>query len=136
MVQNTLVTNHCRYCLEHQNLECLCAVDGCSQAITSDLKTGKPRKACNDPVHVKMEAANTESSHSGKSKTQRNKIAKLNDAMDSSVHNIANEVESIPLQDGDEWYEHEIATGAVRLVQASVTTSMGVSDVRQNRCHA
>lgn len=130
--KNPLVTNHCRYCLEHQNLECLCAMEGCSRAVTSDPKTGKPWKACNDPVHAKMEAANTKSSCSGKSKTQRNKIAKLNDAMDSSVHDIANEVESIPLQDGDEWYEHEIATGAVRLVQASVTTSMGVSDLAPN----
>lgn len=107
-------------------------MEGCSQAITSDPKTGKPQKACNGPVHVKMEAANTESSCSGKSKTQRNKIAKLNDAMDSSVHNITNEVESIPLQNGDEWYEHEIATGAVCLVQASVTTSMEVSDLAPN----
>jgi hypothetical protein len=131
--KNPLVTNRCRYCLEHQNLERLCAVEGCSQAVTSDPKTGKPRKACNDPVHAKMEAANTESSRSGKSKTQCNKIANLNDAMDSSVHDIANEVESIPLQDGDEWYEHEIATCAVCLVQASVTKSTGVSDLAPNK---
>ncbi|KIK43867.1 hypothetical protein CY34DRAFT_54603, partial [Suillus luteus UH-Slu-Lm8-n1] len=68
--KNPLVTNHCRYCLKHQNLKCLCAMEGCSQAITSDQKTRKPQKACNGPVHVKMEAANTKSSYSGKSKTQ------------------------------------------------------------------
>ncbi|KAG1739658.1 hypothetical protein EDB19DRAFT_1635636 [Suillus lakei] len=130
--KNPLVTNHCRYCLEHQNLECLCAMEGCTQAVTSDLKTGKSQKACNDPVHAKMEVANTKSSRTGKSKTQRNKIVKLNNAMDSSVHDITNEVESIPLQDGDEWYEHEIATGAVCLVQASVTMSTGVSDLAPN----
>jgi hypothetical protein len=119
------MTNHCRYCLEHQNLEGVCAVEGCSQAVTSDPKTGKLQKACNDPIHVKMEAANTESSRSGKSRTQRNKIAKLNDAMESSMHDLIDEVESIPLQDTDEWYKHEIATGAVRLVQVLRSYSRG-----------
>jgi len=130
--KNPLTTNHRRYCLEHQNLEGVCAVEGCGRAVTSDPKTGKLRKACNDPIHVKMEAANAESSRSGKSRTQRNKIAKLDDAMESSMHDLVDEVESIPLQDTDEWYEHEIATGAVRLVQASVTTSTGVSDLAPN----
>ncbi|KAG1873259.1 hypothetical protein C8R48DRAFT_593873, partial [Suillus tomentosus] len=130
--KNPLTTNHRRYCLEHQNLESVCAVEGCGQAVTSDPKTGKLQKACNDPVHVKMEAANTESSHSGKSRTQRNKIVKLNDAMESSMHDLIDKVESIPLQDTNEWYEHEIATGAVHLVQASVTTSTGVSDLAPN----
>ncbi|KAG2336491.1 hypothetical protein BDR05DRAFT_953321 [Suillus weaverae] len=123
---------HAWYCLEHQNLESVCTMEGCSQAVTSDPKTGKLWKACNDPIHVKMEAANTESSHSGKSRTQCNKIAKLNDTMDSSMHDPTNEVKSIPLQDIDEWYEHEIATGAVHLVQASVTMSTGVSDLTLN----
>ncbi|KAG1799568.1 uncharacterized protein BJ212DRAFT_1248604, partial [Suillus subaureus] len=62
--KNPLMTNHCRYCLEHQNLESICAMEGCSQAVTSDPKTRKLRKACNDPIHVKMEAANMESSRS------------------------------------------------------------------------
>ncbi|KAG2138183.1 hypothetical protein BD769DRAFT_1637946 [Suillus cothurnatus] len=130
--KNPLTTNHRRYCLEHQNLEGVCAVEGCGWAVTSDPKTGKLQKACNDPIHVKMEAANMKSSCSGKSRTQRNKIVKLNDAMESSMHDLIDEVKSIPLQDTDEWYEHEIATGAVCLVQASVTTSTGVSDLAPN----
>ncbi|KAG1892917.1 uncharacterized protein F5891DRAFT_1197022 [Suillus fuscotomentosus] len=129
--KNPLTTNHHRYCLEHQNLKSVCAVEGCGQAVTSDPKTGKLLKACNDPVHVKMEAVNMESSRSGKSRTQHNKIARLDNAMEY-MHDLINKVESIPLQDTDEWYEHEIATGAVRLVQASVTTSTGVSDLAPN----
>ncbi|KAG1881012.1 uncharacterized protein F5891DRAFT_1204281 [Suillus fuscotomentosus] len=130
--KNPLMTHRCRYCLEHQTLESICAVEGCSQVVTRDPQTGKLLKACDDPFHTKMEAANTESSRSGKSRTQRNKTAKFNDVMESSMHDLTNGVKSIPLQDADEWYEREVATGAVRLVQASMTTSTGVSDLAPN----
>ncbi|KAG2741488.1 hypothetical protein P692DRAFT_201726600 [Suillus brevipes Sb2] len=120
-----LTSNRHRFCLEHKKLELVCAVEGCGRPVANDSKTGKSRKACDDPMHVKMEAANTASSRSGKSRTQRKKIATLTNAVEHDLGNI----EILPVQDVDEWFEHDIATGAVRLVQASMTTSTGISDL-------
>jgi hypothetical protein len=94
-------------------------------------------KACDDPVHVKMEGANVESLRSGKSKTQRQKIAKLNNAMSSldPPQLPADSTMALPIQDGDEWYEHDAQTGAVRLVQPAVMTSTGVLDTQPEMSH-
>lgn len=121
--KSPLVSNRHRYCSEHKMLETVCAVDGCGRPVTKDHNTGKPRKACDDPMHVKMETANTESLRSGKSRTQRKKIAKPTDTIEPE------DIAMLPVQDVDEWYELDVPTGAVRLVQESVTTSTGVSDV-------
>ncbi|KAG1852774.1 hypothetical protein DFJ58DRAFT_841808 [Suillus subalutaceus] len=92
---------------EHHALETVCAVDGCDQPVMVDTETGKNRKACKDPVHLLMETANINSSRSGKSKTQRQKLARLNDAIGTQVD------EDITLQDVEEWYEHDVPSGAV-----------------------
>jgi hypothetical protein len=73
-----------------------------------------------------MEAVNIDSSRHGKSKTQRQKLSKLNDAI--TVHLPATSTDDVPLQDVEEWYEHDMASGAVRLHQAAMTTSTGVLD--------
>ncbi|KAG2751907.1 hypothetical protein P692DRAFT_20871831 [Suillus brevipes Sb2] len=128
--KNPLNNNRHRYCAEHHRLETVCAVDGCDQPVAVNTETGKNCKACDDPVHLRMEAANNESTHSGKTKTQRQKIAKLNDAIATHVSNLPTIPmdEDIPLQDIEEWYEHDNTSGAIRFRQAPITTSTGVSD--------
>jgi len=93
--------------------------------VVRDDKTGKLRKSCGDPLHLKMEDANAALSRSGKSKTQRMKTTKLNDALAAASFNddsCADE-EALPIQDVDEWYEHDTSTGSIHLEQASVTSS-------------
>ncbi|KAG1838440.1 hypothetical protein DFJ58DRAFT_733816 [Suillus subalutaceus] len=81
-----------------------------------DTETRRNRKACDDPVHLRMEAANIDSSRHGKSKTQCQKLTKLNDAI--TVHLPATSAdEDVPLQDVEEWYEHDEASGAVLFVR-------------------
>jgi hypothetical protein len=60
---------------------------------------------------------------------QRIKSAKLNDALAaSSVDDVHTLEDVLPVQDVDEWYEHDPLTGNVRLQQASVTSSTGIVD--------
>ncbi|KAG1882694.1 hypothetical protein F4604DRAFT_1921259 [Suillus subluteus] len=67
--------------VEHHALKTVCAVDGCDKLVMVDTETGKNHKACKDPVHLLMETANIDSSRSGKSKTQHQKLARLNGAI-------------------------------------------------------
>lgn len=117
--KNPLENNRHRFCSvdpDHKALETMCAVEGCNCPVTCNSKSGKYRKACDDPLHVKMEGANVESSRSGKSKTQRQKVAKLDNAMSTldPPQLTADSTMALPIQDGDEWYEHDAQTGAVR----------------------
>lgn len=131
--KNALESNRHRFCAaEHRHLESVCAVDGCSQPVMPVGADGKTHKSCDDPVHLRMEAANVESSRSGKSRTQRQRLAKLNDSV--TTHNVPPPIvtyaeEDVPLQDVEEWYEYDKASGAVRFRQAPTTTSTGVLDV-------
>ncbi|KAG1908003.1 uncharacterized protein F5891DRAFT_938956 [Suillus fuscotomentosus] len=136
--KNALESNRHRFCTaEHRHLKSVCAVDGCSQPVMPVGADGKTHKSCDDPVHLRMEAANVESLRSGKSRTQRQRLAKLNDSV--ATHNVSPPIvtyaeEDVPLQDVEEWYEYDKASGAVRFRQAPTTTSTGVSDV--NGCSA
>jgi hypothetical protein len=133
--KNALESNrHCFCAAEHRHLETVCAMDSCSQPVMPVGADGKTHKSCNDPVpvHLQMEAANVESSRSGKSRTQRQRLAKLNDSV--TMHNVPPPIvtyaeEDVPLQDVEEWYEYDKASGAVRFHQAPTTTSTGVSDI-------
>ena len=126
--KNPLASTRHRFCSadpSHKCLETTCAVDGCPMPVVRDDKTGKLRKSCGDPLHLKMEDANAALSRSGKSKTQRMKTTKLNDALAAASFNddsCADE-EALPIQDVDEWYEHDTSTGSIHLEQASVTSS-------------
>lgn len=123
---NALANTRHRYCSidpAHKHLETICAVEGCDRPVTCDTQSGKLRKACNNPLHLQMEALNVESMQSGKSRTRRQKLAKSNDAMAS-----VDAGDSLGVQDGEEWYEHDGHTGDTRLVQPVVTTSTGVND--------
>ncbi|KAG1869640.1 hypothetical protein F4604DRAFT_1927056 [Suillus subluteus] len=104
--KNPLDNNRLRFCAKHHHLEA--------------------HKACDDPVHLCIEAVNINSSRHGKSKTQRQKLSKLNDAI--TVHLPPTSTDDVPLQDVEEWYEHDVASGAVRLCQVATTTSTGVSN--------
>lgn len=130
--KNALASTRHRFCsvdLSHKYLETVCAVDGCDKPVVHDKSTGKPRKACNDPLHLRMEDAKSVLSRSGKSKTQRMKSAKLNDALAASSVDDAHTLEDVlPVQDVDEWFEHDPLTGNVCLQQASVTSSTGIVD--------
>ncbi|KAG1738148.1 uncharacterized protein EDB91DRAFT_1249466 [Suillus paluster] len=65
-------------------------------------ETRRNHKACDNPVHLRMEAANINSSHHGKSKIQHQKLTKLNDAI--TIHLPATSTdEDVPLQDVKEW---------------------------------
>jgi hypothetical protein len=76
---------------------------------------------------MKMEDARAVLSRSGKSKTQRMKTAKLNDALIASSEDHPED--PLPVEDVDEWYEHDESTGNVRLKQALTVSSTGVSHV-------
>ncbi|KAG1823236.1 hypothetical protein EV424DRAFT_1538567 [Suillus variegatus] len=136
--KNALESNRHRFCAaEHRHLESVCAVDGCSQPVMLVGADGKTHKSCNDLVHLRMEAANVESSCSGKSRTQRQRLAKLNDSV--MMHNVPPPIvtyaeEDVPLQDVEEWYEYDKVSGAVHFRQAPTTTFTGVLDV--NGCSA
>ena len=123
--KNPLGSNHHRFCSlnpDHQRLETVCAVDGCNQPIASGLsRAGKFHKACSDPIHLRMEAA--WQVHGGKGQVQRAKVAKLNETL------VANDTtsEELPVQEVEEWFEHNSATGQVKLIQAS-GISTGISD--------
>lgn len=138
--KNPLDNNRLRFCAEHHHLEAVCAVNGCDQPVVVDTETGRKHKACDDPVHLRMEAVNIDSSRHGKSKTQRQKLSKLNDAI--TVYLPPTSTDDVPLQDVEEWYEHDVASGAVCLRQAATTTSTGVSDhpvasdLDADGCHA
>ncbi|KAG1747540.1 hypothetical protein EDB19DRAFT_1825929 [Suillus lakei] len=84
------------------------------------------RKAYGDPVHLKVEDMKAASTRSGKSKTHSMKTAKLNDTLTSA----GADEEALPasVQDIDEWYNHNQSTGNVSLVQASSSSSTGVTD--------
>ncbi|KAG1904180.1 uncharacterized protein F5891DRAFT_1184364 [Suillus fuscotomentosus] len=82
--KNPLDNNQLRFCAEHHHLEAVCAVNSCGQLVVVDIETGRKCKACDDPVHLHMEAVNIDSSCHGKSKTQHQKLSKLNNAI--TVH--------------------------------------------------
>ncbi|KAG2152954.1 hypothetical protein DEU56DRAFT_850012, partial [Suillus clintonianus] len=128
---NPLANTRHQYCTidpTHKRLEVICAVEGCNRPVTRDSQSGKLRKACDDPIHLQMEVLNVESMRSGKSRTRRQKLAKSGDAITS--------IDNLPIQDGDEWYEHDGHTGDTRLVQPAVTISTGVDDEEDRACEA
>ncbi|KAG1795443.1 uncharacterized protein HD556DRAFT_1442296 [Suillus plorans] len=55
------------------------------------------------------------------------KTAKLNNAL--AAASAGNDEDMLPVQDIDEWYNQNPSTGNVCLVQASSTTSTGVTDL-------
>lgn len=125
--KNTLESTRHRFCSadpSHKQRETTCAVEGCNKPVVRDENTGKCRKACADPVHLKMEDIKAASMRGGKSKSQRMKTAKLNDALTST----GADEEALPVQDVDEWFNHNPSTGNVNLVQASSSSSTGVMD--------
>lgn len=125
--KNPLESQRHRFCSadpSHKQRETMCAVEGCDIPVVHDSHTGKYRKACADPIHLKMEDMKAASTRSGKSKTQRMKTAKLNNALTSA----GVDEDMLPIQDLDEWYNHNPSTGNVRLVQATSTSSTGVTD--------
>ncbi|KAG1786126.1 uncharacterized protein HD556DRAFT_1449981 [Suillus plorans] len=125
--KNALASTHNRFCSanpSHRQLETICAVDGCDQPVIRHGQGDKLRKTCSNPLHMNMEDAKAVLSWSGKSKTQRMKTAKLNDALAASSHDHPED--DLPVEDFDEWYEHDESTGNVRLKQASAALSMGV----------
>ncbi|KAG2340478.1 hypothetical protein BDR05DRAFT_1034938 [Suillus weaverae] len=86
-----------------------------------------------------MEAANIEFLCSGKNRVQHQKLTKLNNSI--ATHSISLPIatsaeEDIPLQDINEWYEHDMASGTVCFCQALTTTSTGVSDHHADGCSA
>ncbi|KAG1717814.1 hypothetical protein EDB19DRAFT_2032016 [Suillus lakei] len=103
-----------------QSSYCFC------KPVVHDDHTGKYQKAYADPVHLKVEDMKAASTRSGKSKTHGMKTAKLNDALTST----GADEEALPVQDIDEWYNHNQSTGNVSLVQASSSSSTGVTDYR------
>ncbi|KAG1846163.1 hypothetical protein C8R48DRAFT_543144, partial [Suillus tomentosus] len=125
--KNALASTHNCFCSadpSHRQLETICAVDGCDQPVSRRGQGDKLHKACSNPLHMKMEDAKAVLSRSGKSKTQRMKTAKLNDTLAASSHDHPED--DLPVEDFDEWYEHDESTGNVRLKQASVALSTGV----------
>ncbi|KAG1731337.1 uncharacterized protein EDB91DRAFT_1085097 [Suillus paluster] len=123
--KNSLESTRHRFCSadpNHKQRETMCAVEGCDKLVAHDDHTGKYRKACANPVHLKMEDMKAVSTWSGKSKMQRTKTAKLNDALTST----GADEDALPVQDIDEWYNHNPSTGNVSLVQASSSSSTGV----------
>jgi hypothetical protein len=93
---------------DHLHHETICAVEGCEE-----------------PVHQKMEVARLV--QSGKGKVQRQKIAKLNDAMASTNVTVDVISDDLPVQDVKEWFKHNPSMGNIQLVQAH-KDSTGVSD--------
>ncbi|KAG1819694.1 uncharacterized protein BJ212DRAFT_1298132 [Suillus subaureus] len=128
--KNALIsTHHCFCSANHKYLEAVCAVDGCDKPVIHDKSTRKPCKACSNPLHLRMEDAKSVLSQSRKSKTQRMKSVKLNNALAASSIGNAHTLEDVlPVQDIDEWFEHDPLTGNVCIQQASVTSSTGVVD--------
>ncbi|KIK32333.1 hypothetical protein CY34DRAFT_111008 [Suillus luteus UH-Slu-Lm8-n1] len=125
--KNPLESQCHRFCSadpSHKQWETMCAVEGCDRPVVHDSHTGKYRKACADPIHLKMEDMKAASTRSRKSKTQQMKTAKLNNALTSA----GVDEDMLPIQDLDEWYNHNPSTGNVHLVQATSTSSTGVTD--------
>ncbi|KAG1855594.1 hypothetical protein F4604DRAFT_1659927 [Suillus subluteus] len=132
--KNALASTRNRFCSadpSHRQLKTICAVDRCDQPVSCRSQGDKLRKTCSNPLHMKMEDAKAVLSRSGKSKTQRMKTAKLNDALAASSHDHPED--DLPVEDFDEWYEHDESTG-----NASVALSMGVvnpSLTQNESCH-
>lgn len=132
---NPLASTRHRFCSvdpAHQALETTCTVDGCDQPVTHDSQSGRPHKACNDPLHLRMEALNVKSLRTGKSQTRCQKGVMLDDTM-AALHPTGS---ALPVQDGDEWYELYKQMGDTHLVQPAVTTSTGVSEEAPTKCEA
>ena len=64
------------------------------------VKGEKIFKTCHDPVHIRMEDA--QSVQSGKGKAQRQKVAKLHDAMSALDNPSIIEDDALPVQDTHE----------------------------------
>ena len=104
---NLLVSIRHRFCSvdpAHRHLESVCAVDRCDRAVLQDGHT--IHKACDDPLHQRMERLNLESLHSGKRRSQQERVAKLNDMVVPLP-----DPPSVAVQEGDEWYEHDERNG-------------------------
>jgi hypothetical protein len=130
--KNSLASTRDRFCSadpSHRQLELICAVDGCDQPVSRFSQSNKLRKSCSNPLHMKMEDARAVLSRSGKSKTQRMKTAKLNDVLVASSEDHPED--PLPVEDVDEWYEHDESTGNVCLKQALTVSSTGVSHVQE-----
>ena len=123
-----LVSNRHRFCAEHLHREAMCAVDGCGRPVCREemVKGEKIFKTCHDPVHIRMEEA--QSVQSSKGKAQRQKVAKLHDAMSALDKPSIIEDDALPVQDTHEWFEHNPVTGRVQFIQAQ-STSTGVSEL-------
>ena len=123
-----LVSNHHRFCAEHLYREAMCAVDGCGCPVRREemVKGEKIFKTCHDPVHIWMEEARLVQSSKGKA--QRQKVAKLHDAMSALDNPSIIEDDALPIQDTHEWFEHNPVTGWVQFIQAQ-STSTGVSEL-------
>ena len=122
---NPLGSTRHRFCTldpSHRRLEFTCAVEGCGRPVSQDGTV--THKSCDDPLHLKLESLNHESVASGKSKGQRERIAKLDDTFVSTETNSA-----VPVQDGEVWFEHDARNDAVRIVEPVKTTSTGVTDL-------
>lgn len=122
--KNPLATNRHRFCSldpSHRARELICAVDGCERPVTTDGKTAA--KSCDDPCHKKMEMIYLDGLRSSKSRGQRQKLARLDDALvnDPSDHQRDS-------YDGDEWFECHARTDSVRVVQSHKTSSTGMLD--------
>lgn len=122
--KNPLASNRHRFCSldpTHRACELICAVDGCERQVTFDDKTAA--KSCDDPLHSKMETIYLDGLHSSKSRGQRQKLARLDDALAAQPP-----VDDQDMYDGEEWFECHARTNSVRVVQASKVSSTGVLD--------
>ena len=123
-----LVSNHHRFCAEHLYREAMCAVDCCGCLVRREemVKGEKIFKTCHDPVHIQIEEARLV--QSGKGKAQRQKVAKLHNAISALDNPSIIEDDALPIQDTHEWFEHNPITGWVQFIQAQ-STSTGVSEL-------
>lgn len=107
--KNPLTSTRDRFCSadpSHKQLELICAVEGCDQPVSHFSQSNKLRKSCSNLLHMKMEDARAVLSRSGKSKTQRMKTAKLNDALIASSEDHPED--PLPVEDVDEWVNSPI----------------------------
>ena len=117
--KNPLASNRHCFCSAkptHHARKLICVVDGCERPVTTNAKS------CNDPLHSKMEKIYLDGLQSSKSKSQRQKLAWLDDALASQRPDDPQE------NDHEEWFEFHMHTNSVRVIRTT-KTSTGVSDL-------
>lgn len=122
--KNPLPSNRHWFCSldpSHHAQELICAVDGCKRPVTTDGKTAA--KSCDDSRHKQMEKIYLDGLQSSKSRGQRQKLARLDDALATKPADDHHDS-----YDGEEWFECHTRTNSVRVVQAHKTSSTGVLD--------